>query len=220
MMLWSTTEEQLAQLCKENREQRQQLQQQLQQQQQQQQQQHQQHQQQHQQHQQQATMMKRISELERIANLDSCGGKKRKQEEGASSAGQGSCRSPDADEAISPVRHSHHQCVMPGCTRFGAFGLGHCCTHCTRSAGRKHGTRCDKYSTTPAWKTPMNDSSSPRTPPGSAGQLQPQSRAKRIELVVQLDEAQFQALAAGWLSVDDEAIPPDADEAIPHIVSE
>ena len=37
---------------------------------------------------------------------------------------------------------------------------------------------------------------------------------------MQLDEAQFQALAVGWLSVDDEAIPPDADEAIPHIVSE
>ena len=30
-------------------------------------------------------------------------------------------------------------------------------------------------------------------------------RAMRIELVMQLDEAQFQALAVGWLSVDDEA---------------
>ena len=40
-------------------------------------------------------------------------------------------------------------------------------------------------------------------------------RAMRIELVMQLDQAQFQASAVGWLSVDDEAIPPDADEAIP-----
>ena len=60
-----------------------------------------------------------------------------------------------------PRRHSHHQCMMSGCTRFAAFGWGHCCTHCTRSTGRKHGTRCDKYATTPAWRPPMNDSSSP-----------------------------------------------------------
>ena len=35
----------------------------------------------------------------------------------------------------------------------------------------------------------------------------------QLAKVMQLDQAQFQALARGWLSMDDEAIPPDADEA-------
>ena len=92
---------QLQQQVRQN-EQLQQLQQQLQQQQVQQdkqqqlqQQQQQQQQQQHHQHQAvTAAMMLRIGELEleRLANLESCSGKKKKQEERESSVGQGSCK--------------------------------------------------------------------------------------------------------------------------------